>query len=104
MDASSDLIFNLRAAFAQEESRMIGENVRWTYRRQFEMGVYHMGSNRALGYDEREGVFVVTDLNSTYGTFLAGGQRLQPQTPTKLPPKSTFYLGETDNAVFVDLE
>ena len=55
-------------------------------------------------YDEREGVFVVTDLNSTYGTFLAGGQRLQPQTPTKLPPKSTFYLGETDNAVFVDLE
>lgn len=56
MDASSDLIFNLRAAFAQEESRMIGENVRWTYRRQFEMGVYHMGSNRALGYDEQEGV------------------------------------------------
>lgn len=55
-------------------------------------------------YDEREGVFVVTDLNSTYGTFLAGGQRLQPQVPTKLPPKSTFYLGETDNAVFVDLE
>ena len=27
-------------------------------------------------YDEGEGVFVVTDLNSTYGTFLAGGQRL----------------------------
>ena len=55
-------------------------------------------------YDEGEGVFVVTDLNSTYGTFLAGGQRLQPQTPTKLPPKSAFYLGEVDNTISVDLE
>ena len=55
-------------------------------------------------YDEREGVFVVTDLNSTYGTFLAGGQRISPETPAKLPPKSTFYLGEVDNAIYVDLE
>lgn len=55
-------------------------------------------------YDEGEGVFVVTDLNSTYGTFLAGGQRLQPQVPTKLPPKSAFYLGEVDNTISVDLE
>ena len=55
-------------------------------------------------FDEHEGVFVVTDLNSTYGTFLAGGQRIQPQTPTKLPPKSSFYLGEVDNTVYVDLE
>ena len=55
-------------------------------------------------YDERENVFVVTDLNSTYGTFLAGGQRIQPQSPTKLPPKSSFYLGEVDNTIYVDLE
>ena len=55
-------------------------------------------------FDEREGVFVVTDLNSTYGTFLAGGQRIPPQTPTKLPPKSSFYLGEVDNTVYVDVE
>ena len=55
-------------------------------------------------FDEREGVFVVTDLNSTYGTFLAGGQRIPPETPTRLPPKSSFYLGEVDNTVYVDLE
>lgn len=55
-------------------------------------------------YDEGEGMFVVTDLNSTYGTFQAGGQRIPPQTPTKLPPKSSFYLGEVDNTVYVDLE
>ena len=46
----------------------------------------------------------MTDLNSTYGTFLAGGQRIQPQSPTKLPPKSSFYLGEVDNTIYVDLE
>ena len=49
-------------------------------------------------------MFVVTDLNSTYGTFLAGGQRLQPNTPAKLVPKSSFYLGEVDNTVYVDVE
>jgi len=55
-------------------------------------------------FDQREGVFVVTDLNSTYGTFLSNGQRIAPNTPVKLPPKSAFYLGETDNTVCTDLE
>ena len=55
-------------------------------------------------YDQRESVFVVTDLNSTYGTFLSNGQRIAPNTPVKLPPRSSFYLGETDNTVYVDLE
>ena len=48
--------------------------------------------------------FVVTDLNSTYGTFLSNGQRIAPNTPVKLPPKSSFYLGEADNTIYVDLE
>ena len=55
-------------------------------------------------YDQKEGVFVVTDLNSTYGTFLANGQRIAPNTPVKLPPQSAFYLGEADNTVCTDLE
>lgn len=55
MNPSSDLIFNIRAAFAQEESRIISENVRWTYRKNFENGVYHRGNNRVLGYDEING-------------------------------------------------
>ena len=55
-------------------------------------------------YDQRESVFVVTDLNSTYGTFLSNGQRIASNTPVKLPPRSSFYLGETDNTVYVDLE
>ena len=51
-----------------------------------------------------QGEFVLTDLNSTYGTFLSNGQRVAPNSPVKLAPKSSFYLGEADNAVYVDLE
>ncbi|MEI3306142.1 MAG: FHA domain-containing protein [Dysosmobacter sp.] len=52
----------------------------------------------------RQGMFVVTDLGSTYGTFLAGGQRIAPESPVKLPPKSSIYLGEPDNTLYLDLE
>ena len=55
-------------------------------------------------FDRREGVFVVTDLGSTYGTFLADGQRLTPDTPVKLPPKSAIYLGEAANTVCLEVE
>ncbi len=55
-------------------------------------------------FDQREGVFVVTDLGSTYGTFLADGQRLTPDTPVKLPPKSAIYLGEAANTVCLEVE
>lgn len=55
-------------------------------------------------FDEQEKVFVVTDLNSTYGTFLANGQRIAPNTPVKLPPRSSIYLGEADNTVYLELE
>jgi len=55
-------------------------------------------------FDEQSAMFIVTDLNSTYGTFLSGGQRLAPNTPTKLAPKSSFYLGETANTISLELE
>lgn len=51
-----------------------------------------------------QGQFVLTDLNSTYGTFLSNGQRVAPNSPVTLPPKSSFYLGEADNTIYVDLE
>ena len=55
-------------------------------------------------FDEQTNVFVVTDLGSTYGTFLAGGQRVAPESPVKLPPKSSIYLGEPDNTLYLDVE
>ena len=54
-DPSSDLVFSLMAAIAQEESRSISENVKWSYRRMAENGIRHIGSNRILGYDEVHG-------------------------------------------------
>ncbi len=55
-------------------------------------------------YEPRERVFVLTDLGSTYGTFLADGQRLAPNAPVKLAPGASFYLGEAVNMVYVDME
>ena len=57
-----------------------------------------------VDFDEQEQMFIVTDLNSTYGTFLASGQRIAPNTPVKLPPHSSIYLGEADNTVYLELE
>ena len=55
-------------------------------------------------FDEQENLFVVTDLNSTYGTFLANGQRLAPNAPMKLTPGVSIYLGEAANTILLDLE
>ena len=52
----ADLVFNFLVAVAQEESRSISENVRWTYERLAEQGIRHLGNNHVLGYDEIQGV------------------------------------------------
>ena len=54
-DSKSDFLFSIFAALAQEESRSISENLKWTYRRLAEQGIRHVGSNRMLGYDEING-------------------------------------------------
>ena len=56
-----------------------------------------------ISFDEQDGQFTVTDLSSTYGTFLADGQRLAPNTPVKLPPRSSIYLGEVANTIYLEL-
>jgi len=60
-DASSDMVFNLLATVAQEESRSISENTKWSYRKNAEQGIRHMGNNRVLGYDEVNGELVPND-------------------------------------------
>lgn len=57
-DASSDMVFSLLASVAQEESRIISENIRWSYKKNAERGIRHLGNNRVLGYDEKDGVLV----------------------------------------------
>ena len=57
----------------------------------------------SVSFNAASGEFLVTDLRSTYGTYLANGQRLDPGVPFRLRPGDSFYLGERANAVRVEL-
>lgn len=56
-----------------------------------------------IEYDARKKQFTVTDLGSTYGTFLRNGQRLNPNRPVRLTDGSEIYLGEPDNVLRLEL-
>ena len=58
----------------------------------------------SLSYEKSSGDFILTDLNSTYGTFLANGQKLAPQTPYHLRSGEQFYLGGDANLLRVETE
>ncbi len=47
--------------------------------------------------------FLVTDLNSSYGTFLMNGQKLQPNVPYHLKAGESFYVGENTNVLCVEV-
>lgn len=51
-DPSADMVFNLLAAMAQEESRSISENTRWAFVKKAEQGILHLGNNQMLGFDQ----------------------------------------------------
>jgi DNA invertase Pin-like site-specific DNA recombinase len=55
-DPASEMMFNILAAIAQEESRNRSEQVKWGYRKRAEQGIRRIGNNRVLGYDEVDGV------------------------------------------------
>lgn len=54
-DPQAEMIFNFLVTIAQEESKSISQNVRWTYERLAEQGIRHLGNNRVLGFDEVDG-------------------------------------------------
>lgn len=47
--------------------------------------------------EQTGGRIFLTDLGSTYGTFLKNGTRLQPDTPQELKQGDTFYLATPSN-------
>ncbi len=46
----------------------------------------------------------MTDLSSTYGTYLQNGQKLMPNTPYHIHSGDQFYLGERANMLQVNVE
>ena len=58
----------------------------------------------SLSYDEQNGCFLLTDLQSTYGTYLQNGQRLAPNVAYRLQPGDRCYLGEPQNTLLLSRE
>ena len=57
-----------------------------------------------LSYNPGEGCFVLTDLGSSYGTFLGNGKKLAPNVPEKLYTGDTFFLCDPANRFLVAKE
>lgn len=54
LDAKGELILTILTALAQEESRSISDNIRWTFQKNFREGKAQINLNRMLGYDKGE--------------------------------------------------
>ena len=57
----------------------------------------------AISYDGITGLFVLTDLRSTYGTYLSYGEKLTANRQYYLKPGDSFYIGDPANLFRVDV-
>ena len=75
-DTTSAFLFSLMSAIAENESRSISENVKWSQRERVKRGEYNLGNNRILGYDCVDGKLVPNQDADTirliYTMFLQG--------------------------------
>ena len=62
------------------------------------------GKHCSIMYNAQTNEFVLTDLGSTYGTFLANGQKLQPNIAYRLKSGETFYVGDKANTLLVEVK
>lgn len=58
----------------------------------------------SLSWDGASGDFILTDLGSSFGTFLENHQRLSQGVPCRLRAGDQFYLGSPENLLRVSLE
>lgn len=61
------------------------------------------GRHCSVSYDAAKDEFILTDLRSTYGTFLMNGQKLNPNVPYRLKAGDGFYAGTKENSFRVEL-
>ena len=58
-----------------------------------------------VSFDSATGEFTLTDLKSSFGTFIAStNQKLPPNTPMKLRAGEKFYVGDKTNIISLELE
>lgn len=56
-----------------------------------------------ISWDMSRGEFILTDMKSTYGTYLNNGQKLNPGVSYYLRPGDSFYLGDRANEIRTEL-
>ncbi|MBO6239516.1 MAG: trypsin-like peptidase domain-containing protein [Butyrivibrio sp.] len=61
------------------------------------------GRHCSVSFDDASGDFILTDLRSTYGTYLNDGQKLTPNVPYHLKAGDGFYVGDKANSFRVEL-
>ena len=61
------------------------------------------GKHCTVAFNPATQEFLVTDLRSTYGTYLANGQRLDANTPYRLRKGDAFYVGDKANVISVEI-
>lgn len=58
----------------------------------------------SIAWDTASGEFILTDLGSSYGTFLENKQKLAQGVPYRLRAGDRFYLGTPENLMCVSVE
>lgn len=54
LNATGELILTILSALAQDESRSLSDNIRWTFQKNFQAGKPQINLKRMLGYDKGE--------------------------------------------------
>ena len=61
------------------------------------------GKHCSVYYNSGTSAFTLTDLGSTYGTFLGNGMKLTANSPINLKPGDIFYIGDKANVLKVEV-
>ena len=89
LDATGELILTILSALAQDESRSISDNIRWSIQRKFQRGEPMVDLKRMLGYDSGpHGEWIINPRQAAtvhyiFERFVAGSR------PTPSPGSST---------------
>ncbi len=71
LNATGELILTILSALAQDESRSLSDNIRWTFQKNFQSGKPQINLNRMIGYDKGEnGAWVINEKQAQIVRFI----------------------------------
>ncbi len=99
---NAPMLVGVRGEFEGQEVYLTAENVN-IGRDASQCQVVILGSAEvsrchcSVRFDSIKNDFILTDLASTHGTFLMGGEMLEPKLPVHVCSGTEFYVGTMDN-------